>query len=201
MRYLSSPTLDIDSKATKRCTVCAECRTLDFQITPSEAMKPSLSLFAAFLCFALPSGAEQRFTYPADEPVFSIAFPDDWEIDDEDEQAISAAPEDELVAAELIALEADEAKAALAEAKAALKEEFEGLEIDEVQNGEVNGLGISLFNASAEVEDAGKFTMNCALFTADEGETYFMLLFIASAEGLKEHGDSLNAILQSIKAE
>lgn len=70
----------------------------------------------------------------------SIAFPDDWNVDDENEQTLSVAPEDELVAAELLALEADEAVGALAEAKVALKDEFEGLEMDEVQKGEVNGL-------------------------------------------------------------
>ena len=127
--------------------------------------------------FLLPPQS-RGFTHPADEPIFSIAFPDDRSVDHE----------------------ADEAVGALAGAKAALKEEFEGFEVDEIPKGELNGLNVSLFNASAGNDEDGKFTMNCALFVPEEGGTCFLLLFIACKEGLEKHGYALNAILNPMKA-
>lgn len=144
--------------------------------------------------------ADQVYNYPADEPIFSIAFPDKWKVDTEEEQSLSAAPEDELAAAELIALDAKDAVNALKEAQEGLKEEFENLKIDKTQKGEVNGLKISLFNATSVDEDGIKITINCALFVPPKGETYFMLFFVSTPEAMKKHGEDINKILQSVKA-
>jgi hypothetical protein len=48
--------------------------------------------------------AEPVYKYPADEPVFSIAFPDDGEADEEQQQSLSVAPEGGLVFVELLSL-------------------------------------------------------------------------------------------------
>jgi len=163
-------------------------------------MKRPLVLSLALLSSTMFGSAEQVFTYPADEPVFSIAFPDGWNVDDEDEQALSVAPKDELVSVELFALEAHEAAGALKEVKASLAEEFEEFKADEAQEGEVNKLKIKLFNAKAKDDEGNEYTLNCALLApGEDADTYFVLIFVASAEGLKKHGDSLNAILNSLK--
>jgi hypothetical protein len=163
-------------------------------------MKFTLILSLALLSSSIFGSAEQVFTYPAEEPVFSIAFPDDWDVDDEDEQALSVFPDDELVSVELFALEADEAEGALKEVKAALADEFEEFKADKAQEGEVNNLKIKLFNANGKDEDGNEYTLNCALLTpGEDADTYFVLIFVASPEGLKKHGDALNGILHSLK--
>ncbi len=146
------------------------------------------------------ASADQVYNYPADEPIFSIAFPDKWQVDAEDEQSLSAAPEDELAAAELIALDAKDAADAIKEAQQGLREEFKNLKIDPTQNGEVNGLKISLFNATNVDEEGTKIIINCALFVPPKGETYFMLFFVSTPESVQKHGKDINSILQSVKA-
>lgn len=127
------------------------------------------------------------FNYPADKPIFSISFPDAWIVDggDEDDedagQSLSAGPKDETVLAELSALDAKDAVEAIKEAQAAFKEEFEGIKIDKTQKGEINGLKVSLFNATSVDEDGEKVIINVALYVPPKGETYFMLFFVSTA--------------------
>jgi|TARA_B110000908_G_scaffold135966_2_gene161025 hypothetical protein len=81
----------------------------------------------------------------------------------------------------LIALDAKDAVEAIKEAHAAFKEEFEGIKIDKTQKGEINGLKVSLFNATSVDEDGEKVIINVALYVPPKGETYFMLFFVSTA--------------------
>lgn len=159
-----------------------------------------LTAHVAFAFFALGSAhAEKTFDYPADEPYFSVTFPDDWNVDGED-QSLSASPEDETVAVELMALDAEEFDAAIDEAAKALAEEFGELEWTDPQEAKVNGMDVVLANAKGELEGE-TVHVNCCFFAPEKAETMFMLFFFAPSVALEKHGEALNSILQSITSE
>ncbi len=158
-----------------------------------------LAIIALIACGSF-ANAQQVFEYPADEPTFAITFPEGWTVESEDGESLSGAPEDGLVAVELVALEADEADGAIAEAKNAFAELYEDLKVDEVQEGELGNMKVKLFNAKGTDEEGDKSNINCALFSPKGGTTYFMLFFVGSPEGSEKHAEALTGILQSMES-
>lgn len=161
-------------------------------------MKTSLlvSLFALVLAPAI--RADQVFNYPAEKPIFSIAFPDAWKIETGD-QSLSASSPDDLVNMELVALDADEAASAIDDAKEGLEEELKGIKwLGEPEKGELNGLQATFLNGNVTVEGV-KMAVNCAVFAPKGGDTFFMLFNVVPLESLKQHGDAIEKVLKSIK--
>jgi hypothetical protein len=118
-------------------------------------MKTSLLLCLASLICAATASADQTINYPDKKPIFSISFPDDWKVEEE-EQSVSASSKDELVNMELIALDADALEGAIDGAKESLKEEFKGIKFDEPEKGELNGMHVVFLNAQTKLEDSIK---------------------------------------------
>lgn len=161
-------------------------------------MKTSLLLgFAALLSFGS-AQADQTINYPEKDPIFSISFPDGWKVEEAD-QSVSASSADELVNMELIALEADALDGAIEGAKESLKEEFKGIKFGgEPEKGELNGMNVVFINAQATVEDV-KMAVNCCIFEPKGEDTFFMLFNVVPLEVLKDHGEDISKVLNSIK--
>lgn len=155
-----------------------------------------LASFATLLA-ASAANAEQTYEYPADDPFFTISFPDKWTIEGDDE-SLSAAPKDESVAVELIALAAEDFEAALDEAAAAIEDGFDNVSYDDPQEGKVNEMDVLLINAEGAV-DGQKLHISICLFAPEGAETIFMMFFFAPPDAFEAHGEELNGILQSIK--
>lgn len=161
-------------------------------------MKPILSIAAALLIISPLASAEQTINYPEDEPIFSISFPDDWEV--EAEEGVSASSPDELVNMELIALEAEALDAAIDVAKESLAEELEGIKWNgEAEKGELNGMDVTFLNAKVTIEEV-EMAVNCAVFAPKDKDTFFMLFNIIPIEALEAHGESVSKILNSVEA-
>lgn len=160
------------------------------------------ALLFSLLVFVLPAAAraeDQVFNYPAEKPVFSIAFPEKWKIETGD-QSISASSPDELVNMEVMALDADEAANAIAGAKEGLEEELKGIKwLGEPEQGELNGFKVTFLNGNVTLEGV-KMAVNCAVFAPKAGDTFFMLFNVIPLESLKQHGDEVSKVLNSIKS-
>lgn len=161
-------------------------------------MKNSLLLTLLVLALAPALHADQVFNYPAKKPIFSISFPDAWKIETGD-QSLSASSADELVNMELMALDAEEAATAIDDAKESLEEELKGIKwLGEPEKGELNGFKVTFLNGNVTLEGV-KMAVNCAVFAPKAGDTFFMLFNIVPLESLKEHGDEVGKVLNSIK--
>ena len=161
-------------------------------------MKPILCLSAVLALTSLGLLAEQTINYPADKPIFSIGFPDDWDV--EAEESVSASSADGMVNMELIALEAEEVDEALKAAKEALTEELEGIKWEgKPEKGEMNGMEVRFLNGKVKVEDV-EMAVNCAVFAPKGKDTFFMLFNIIPMAALEKHGESVGKILSSVKA-
>lgn len=161
-------------------------------------MKTSLILSLLALVLAPAIRADQIFNYPAEKPVFSIAFPDAWKIETGD-KSLSASSADELVNMELMALDGDELASAIDDAKEGLEEELKGIKwLGEPEKGELNGFNVTFLNGNVTLEGV-KMAVNCAVFAPKAGDTFFMLFNIVPLESLKQHGDEVSKVLNSIK--
>ncbi|MDZ4401355.1 hypothetical protein [Prosthecobacter sp.] len=161
-------------------------------------MKASLLLCLTVLALTPLANADQVINYPAEKPIFSIAFPDGWKVETDD-QSVSASSADELVNMELIALDADEAASAIDDAKEGLEEELKGIKwLAEPEKGEINGIGVTFLNGNVTVEGV-KMAVNCAVFAPKKTDKFFMLFNIIPLESLKQHGDDVSKVLNSIK--
>ena len=159
-----------------------------------------ISLLFTFLVLALSPAlrADQVFNYPAKMPVFSIAFPDAWKIETGD-QSLSASSADELVNMELMALDGDEAATALTDAKESLEEELKGIQwLGEPEKGDLNGLKATVLNGNVSLEGV-KMAVNCFVFAPKAGDTFFMLFNVVPLQSLKEHGEEIKKVVDSIK--
>ncbi len=162
-------------------------------------MKPFLLICLSVLSLGAIAKADQVINYPADKPIFSIAFPDGWKVEPGD-QSVSASSADELVNMELIALDADEAASAIDDAKESLEEELKGIKwLAEPEKGEINGIGVTFLNGNVTVEGV-KMAVNCAVFAPKKADKFFMLFNIIPLESLKQHGDDVSKVINSIKS-
>lgn len=161
-------------------------------------MKSILSVVAALAVSSICLTAEQTINYPAEEPIFSIDFPDDWKI--EAEESVSAASPDEIVHMELIALEAEATDEAMDLAKESLAEELEGIKWEgEPVTAEANGMDVTYLNGKVSIEDVD-MAVNCVIFAPSGKDTFFMLFNVIPIAGLEKHGESVGKILGSVKA-
>ncbi len=160
-------------------------------------MKALHLIALASLTLSTLASAEQTINYPTTDPIFSISFPDAWKVEAEG-QSVSASSADELVNMELIALEAEELSGAITDAKEALDAELKGIKWDEAQEGDMNGLKVSLLNGEVVLEGV-KMAVNCAVFEPKGADTYFMLFNTVPMESLEKHGEEVGKVFASIK--
>ncbi|MFN7561406.1 MAG: hypothetical protein ACK5TH_06475 [Prosthecobacter sp.] len=160
-------------------------------------MKRAFLILLTLSMLTAPAIAEQTFSYPKDTPIFSITFPDDWDV--EVGEDISASSADELANIQLFALEGGDLKTAVTAAKEAMSESFEGMNWKgKPEKGELNDMPVTFLTGSVTIEGV-EMALNCAVFAPKNEDTYFMLFNLMPTVAEEKHGDDLLKILTSVK--
>lgn len=162
-------------------------------------MKIRYLLIAAVLGLFDAAIAEDA-TYPKVDPVISIAVPEGWATEWEDDLLYLRSDDDDHVVVEISALKAtkQEGAKALEEMKETVGEAFKNLEWKPMQEGSSNNVGIYLLNGTGE-DDHGKANINAIMVTNGDSDELFMVFIAASDEGSKEFGAEIDAMLKSLK--
>ncbi len=172
--------------------------TFHVKSSPSPLMKSIFTLLIVGLMSLSAAQADQTFNYPEKDSIFSISFPDEWKVELGDD-SLSASSKDELANMELLALDAAASDEAIKIAKESLKEEMEGLKFtDEPETGELNGIKTTFINAQVTLEGV-KMAVNCCIFSPKGADKFFMLFNVVPMDSLKEHGEDIGKVLNSIK--
>ncbi len=161
-------------------------------------MKTPALILTSLLAMASLASAGQTFTYPQQAPIFSITYPEAWEIKAE-EATINAGSSDGSVATVLMALEGKDLEEAIKGAMAGIDEQFESMTTDEPQEAQINGMDVLLVNGKGDLKGGGKMNANWAIFTPDK-ENFFMLLVFTPENVGEDHAKDITSLLQSVKA-
>ena len=142
----------------------------------------------------------KTFEYPGQDPIFAITFPDDWNID-VDEELLNAMPADSSIYLGLWAMDGVENLEAAFEA---LDESFADLitdvECDDPEAIEINDIQIITIDGKGKTTDgAVDIVLSVALFSPDD-ETIFVVLAFGTPEAEKKHSEALGSIVNSIQA-
>ena len=153
--------------------------------------------------------AESVYTYPEKAPVFSIAFPDDWtvELDQEDQRGMFALSPDEAIELDIWPLNEEEIAEdraaavdnAIAEINDVLAEYVTDFQAVKQSQFEINGIKFDNLDGTAKELDDGSDVMISVAFFWPNDETLFVLMYWGTSEGEQIHAEALNAIMQSIK--
>lgn len=160
-------------------------------------MKHAVVILLTLFMLIAPALAEQTINYPKSNPIFSITFPDDWDV--EVGESVSASSADELANIQLFALEGGDLKTAVIAAKEAISESFEGMKWKgKPEKGELNDMPVTFLTGSVTIEGV-EMALNCAVFAPKNEDTYFMLFNLMPTVAEEKHGDALLKILTSVK--
>jgi len=140
-----------------------------------------------------------EYSYPGENPVFSITFPDNWKVET-DEELLHATPKDESLYVGLWALgDVDDIDAALEVIDEVVEEFVKDLETEEPDEMEINGIEITFVDGVGEDEEGEQVEASVALFSPDD-ETVFVLFYFGYPESAEKHEEALVEILESITA-
>ena len=140
-----------------------------------------------------------EYSYPGENPVFSITFPDDWKVET-DEELLHATPKDETLYLGLWALaDVENIDAAMDAIDEVVAEFVDDVETDEADEMEINGIEITFVDGVGKDEEGEQVEVSVALFSPDD-ETVFVLFYFGYPETTKQHEKALVKILESIKA-
>ena len=140
-----------------------------------------------------------EYFYPGENPIFSITFPDDWNVET-DEDILHVTPKDESLYLAVWALaDVEDIDAALEVIDEIVDEFVDDLKTEEPDELEVNGLEITFIDGVGKDEDGEKVEASVALFSPDD-ETVFVVFYFGYPETSKKHEKALVKIIESIKA-
>ena len=141
----------------------------------------------------------ETFSYPAESPVFSITFPDNWKIETE-EDLLHAAPADESIYVGLWAMEGIEnIENALEALDKEIEDIIQDIEAGEPMETEINGIPFIIIEGRGKIEDDISVDLSVSVFSTD-GETFFIGLYFGTPDMIKKHSVELKAAIQSVKA-
>ena len=152
--------------------------------------------------------AAQTFNYPSDEPVFSIAFPDSWKTEVEDDELTAKTP-DEAIEINLWALDNEDLKGvgeslleqAAGEVGEIIDEWVKDFNVSSTDAFELGGIQfIELTGSGIGVEDGEPLTVAVDFFSPDN-KNLFVLMYWGEPDADKTYHNDLKAIVQSIKAQ
>lgn len=158
-----------------------------------------LLLSVLFLISLVNTSFAEKFVYPSENPIFSIVFPDDWQIE-LDEEMLHASPEDESIYLGLWALGVESIDDALDALDEIVGETVVEPEFDEPGQVTVNDIAIFYVDGKGTDEEGDNVTFSVALFSPD-GETVFIVFSYGTPEAEKLHGEEWESIVKSITAE
>lgn len=145
------------------------------------------------------SQAGTKYVFPAEDPIFSIVFPDNWKIEP-DEEMLHAAPADESLYLGLWALDVEDVEEATAALDEITADIVKNIKVTSTDTLEVNDITIFLVEANGDDEDGDTINVSAFFFSPD-GETVFITFSYGTPEAEKIHEKELYSILESISAE
>ena len=157
-----------------------------------------LLLTTLSLLLVVQAGFCDIYTYPAEDPIFEIAFPDNWNIETEDE-VLHATPKDESIYLMLWAVdEAETFEQALQIIDEVVNDLVPNLEVDDPELIEHNNMELLVITGSGSDEGVD-LNAELILFSPD-GETVFVVFYFATPEAEELHASELTKIQKSLKA-
>lgn len=163
-------------------------------------MKSTFLLCLALLGMTSLALADKTVKYPKTDSMLSLTLPDGWESKFKGDALFANPEDDDSLFIEVTPLEATkkEGAKAIAEIKKSIEADFKNVKYDPINEGGSNGLGLYVLNAEGE-DDDGKAFLNAIMISNPDNDQLFLLLCIASPEGMKEHGAGFKSIIDSIK--
>jgi len=141
----------------------------------------------------------ETMSYPGDDPVFSVSFPESWNLETEDD-VLNAMPADESIYLGIWALEdVDDVEEALDAIAEDADNFFKDLQVEDPGETEINGIPFIFVDGKGVLEDDTAVTVSLAVFSPD-GETFFIGLFFGPPDMFKEHREEIDSIVQSVRA-
>jgi hypothetical protein len=159
---------------------------------------PIAALITLLLALAPFARAGEAHTYPEEDAIMSITFPDEWEVKDKNGRLYASPPDEEDFFVEVDTLKAtpDDGEAVIKEAK----ESFEDLVYEEeVQKTKFGELGIVILSATGK-DEHGKVAINIILIADEAKSKVCILTRIASPDAAKKHAPEWGKIVTSISA-
>jgi hypothetical protein len=136
--------------------------------------------------------------YPAENPVFSISFPNGW-LTETDGELLHAMPEDSSVYLGLWALEdAKTVDAALDAVDEVVSSLVTQLKVGEVDTLVINGIAFLSVDGKGIDTEGDRVNVSAALFSPDQ-ETIFILVYYATPAAEAHYENDLVSILKSIR--
>ena len=153
-------------------------------------------LFAC--CFTIGLLYAEEYRYPsAEEPVFSITFPDNWIVDAEG-NLLHAGPPDRSIYLGLWALEeAESIKAAVESLDEAITDLVTEVQWEDPEEMSINEIPFLTIAGVGQAEGEQEVTVEVAIFSPD-GEQLFLLLYFGVPEAEEKYDADLMDIVQSI---
>ncbi|MCK5738454.1 hypothetical protein KAH55_04700 [bacterium] len=159
-------------------------------------MKKTVFLLMGLFLFTMTANAD-TYSYPGDDPVFTISFPDNWTIETEDE-LLHATPPDESIYAGVWAIDnVDDVELILEVLDEEIAKFIQDIEADEPMETEINGIPFIIVDGDGYVEDEILVEFSATLFSTD-GETFFIGLYFGTPEMVEEYSEELVGIINSV---
>jgi len=162
-------------------------------------MKRMILFVTIVALFTLTTGAtSSTYVYPEKASVFSITFPDEWQVESE-EALLHASPADESIYFGVWALmEADSLDAALKALDESLADYLTELELGDPEEVEINEITFLTVNGQGKIPEGDLVNVSVALFSPEE-KTVFIALYFGTPEAEEKHEETLTKVIQSIK--
>ena len=149
----------------------------------------------------------ETYTYPREDPVFSITFPGSWTVEQDPnyEKGLVALSEDQEIEIDLWVLEEQEVEddvvaaleAAGVEVATIIDEWVVDFEVEEEQEGQVNGIQYYLVSGTGMYKDDNSEVKVVVTFFSPDGETIFVLMYWGNEEAAEAHAEELEQIRNS----
>jgi hypothetical protein len=151
----------------------------------------------------------ETYTYPREDPVVSITFPDSWTVtqDPNYEKGLVALSDDEEIEIDLWVLEEQEVEddvlaaleAAGVEVATIIDEWVMEFDVEEEHTGEVNGIHYYFLSGTGMYKDDHSEVRVGVTFFSPDGETIFVLMYWGNEEAAEAHAEELEQIRESFE--
>lgn len=145
----------------------------------------------------------QNFSFPSKEnPEYSIDFPADWKMENNDEGTYVESP-DKLIAMNVLFIDAADVEVARESMKKKVGDKYASIEWNQGGEPEVNkdeALGLTaIFDNAVAIDSEVKYSVNFVQYVRKGSDKFLLLLSQQPLKALDTHGEALSEIIKSIK--
>jgi hypothetical protein len=145
----------------------------------------------------------QNFSFPSKEnPEYSIDFPADWKMENNDEGTYVESP-DKLIAMNVLFIDVADVEVARESMKKKVGDKYSSIEWNQGGEPEVNkdeALGLTaIFDNAVAVDSEVKYSVNFVQYVRKGSDKFLLLLSQQPLKALDTHGEAMSEIIKSIK--